>query len=716
MSTSLQSPKLKGPRLISTTSRIIGFGEMAQLVRSFDWSSTVLGPVETWPDALVTTVNLILASQHPMFLFWGPEHIQFYNDGYRPSIRGGKHPTALGQRAVECWGEIWSTIGPQIAAVMTKGESTWHANQLLPIYRDGKLEEVFWTYSYSPVRDGRGAIQGTLVTCSETTETVLSERRLTALLALAAQTENGLDTPEFRPLAWVAESVVSKLDRYPADIPFAALFLVSDGQALPAGSTRAADILANPDSWPIVAVATSGAPTLLNGLPESLGEVIRDPWPEPIKQAYLLPFAMGGSSVQLVLVFGISPRLTFDDHYETFLKLVGGRVAALLQEEVSRQERFRAAQRFRRLTAANPFGAMIGDIRCTVTYVNPSFLATLGYSEAEVRAGKVRWSDLTPPEYTAADARALDQLQNSGRCEVYEKEYLAKDGRRIPILIGASTLDLQDGNRSEVAAFVTDLTTLKAAEEALREANNDLEKRVAERTSEIEAEVAQRERTEMSLRELTGRLFRAQDDERRRMARDLHDHAGQTLVALSMNLSALKAAAGDSLPELDRLADEGQQLSENLSREIRTVSYLLHPPLLDEVGLGSALSWYVEGFSQRSKIKVDLILPPNLGRFPNDVEIVLFRVVQESLTNVHRHSGSPSATICLRKDGNTLQLEIRDQGNGISEERRREMVTAHVGVGVRGMEERVRQLSGTLRIDSNESGTAVIVTLPLLGQ
>jgi hypothetical protein len=141
------------PRTAPTLNRIIGDGEMAELTRKFDWRSTSLGPIESWPDLLVTTVNMMLSSRHPMFLWWGPNLIQFYNDGYRPSIRADKHPSALGQRGAECWPEIWSIIGPQIEAVMTRGESTWNLNQLVPINRNGKLEEVYWTYSYSPIRD-----------------------------------------------------------------------------------------------------------------------------------------------------------------------------------------------------------------------------------------------------------------------------------------------------------------------------------------------------------------------------------------------------------------------------------------------------------------------------------------------------------------------------------------------------------------------------------
>lgn len=306
----------------------------------------------------------------------------------------------------------------------------------------------------------------------------------------------------------------------------------------------------------------------------------------------------------------------------------------------------------------------------------------------------------------------MAQLQQRGRCDVYEKVYVAKGGRHVPILIGAATIDAAR-SEPEIAAFVTDLTPLKTAEAALRAANDALEKKVAQRTAALESEISDRKRGEMNLRELTGRLLVAQDEERRHMAREVHDHAGQTLVALTLNLAALQELDRGQRSAMTDLLEQSQQLSDGLSKEIRTLSYLLHPPLLDEAGLRSALQWYVEGFSNRSGIVVDLELPTDSKRIPRALELVLFRIVQESLTNIHRHSGSLTARIRLVLSARSVEVEIADQGKGIPMEKRQDMTAAQLGVGVRGMEERVRQFGGTLHIESSSAGTIVTATIPL---
>src|SRR6476619_6324136 len=162
-----------------------GETEMTRRVRAFDWSRTSLGPIEGWSNSLRATVGTLLHSRHPMFLWWGPELVQLYNDGYVPSFGHGKHPTALGQRGRDCWPEIWPIIGQQVDDVMQRGKPSWNEDQLVPIARNGRLEEVYWTYGYSPVFDDDGSIGGTLVVCSETTGRVVAERRLRTLRDIA---------------------------------------------------------------------------------------------------------------------------------------------------------------------------------------------------------------------------------------------------------------------------------------------------------------------------------------------------------------------------------------------------------------------------------------------------------------------------------------------------------------------------------------------------
>lgn len=168
------------PAVKDSLSFLKGGGEAAELMRTVDWAGTAIGSPETWPQSLRTTLNIILNSRFPMFLWWGPELIQFYNDAYRPSFgKQGKHPAAMGQRGEECWPEIWPIIKPLIDQVLTTGVSTWSEDQLIPIYRNGQLEDVYWTFSYSPVNDETGRIVGVLVTCSETTGKVESLQKIT---------------------------------------------------------------------------------------------------------------------------------------------------------------------------------------------------------------------------------------------------------------------------------------------------------------------------------------------------------------------------------------------------------------------------------------------------------------------------------------------------------------------------------------------------------
>jgi signal transduction histidine kinase len=242
--------------------------------------------------------------------------------------------------------------------------------------------------------------------------------------------------------------------------------------------------------------------------------------------------------------------------------------------------------------------------------------------------------------------------------------------------------------------------------QTLRKALGQLEDRVQERTADLDA-------ANENLRELSARLLQLQDEERRRIARELHDSVGQLLAALSMNLSAVRTDV-ERLAQTANALSDSENLVQQMSSEVRTISHLLHPPLLDEAGLSSALRWYVDGFSVRSKIMVDLDLPQDLGRLPRESETAIFRVVQECLTNIHRHSGSSIARIRLRQREREVVVEVEDKGRGIPAEKKEEMAASGTpGVGIRGMRERLRQLGGTLEINSCNSGTIVVVRLPI---
>lgn len=214
------------------------------------------------------------------------------------------------------------------------------------------------------------------------------------------------------------------------------------------------------------------------------------------------------------------------------------------------------------------------------------------------------------------------------------------------------------------------------------------------------------------MRELSNRLLKTQDAERRNIARELHDSAGQLVAALGMNLARMAGYAKEN-PSLGKALEDTQSLLQQLNSEIRTTSYLLHPPLLDENGLPHAIRWYMQGLMERSGLKIELSSPENFGRLPADLELAVFRIIQEDLTNIHRHSGSQTANIRLGRENGTLLLEIEDQGKGISAEKLASIRAERAGVGIAGMRERIRHLHGNMDIRSNGTGATISVALPV---
>jgi len=367
------------------------------------------------------------------------------------------------------------------------------------------------------------------------------------------------------------------------------------------------------------------------------------------------------------------------------------------------------AEQARLLNLTND-AVIIRDTSDRITYWNRGASEMYGYSSEEA-IGSVS-HDL----FQTVFPEPLDVIEATlKRCGRWSGELVhkRKDGRE---LIAASRWALdRDSAGSPLFVLETnnDITRQRLSERALRESeeqlrilNDSLEAKVRQRTRELERRSAE-------VFELSIRLLSVQDEERRHIARELHDTAGQTMTVLNMKMQRLLQKIKQTAPELTSEPEVIQGLLDKLNQDIRTTSYLLHPPLLDESGLAAALPWYVRGLSERGGIDIRLSISENLGRLPQAMELVIFRLIQECLTNVHRHSGSKTALIRIGRDEGRIRIEVADQGKGISRERLAEIQAGGTGVGIRGMRERVRQLNGEMEIESNGSGTTIAAIFTL---
>ena len=323
---------------------LAGGGAMGELMRELDWAGTPLGPVESWPQSLRTALGILLNSGYPMLIVWGRDFVQLYNDAYRPVLGATKHPAALGQSSRDCWPEIWDYLHESFTRVLN-GEEIGARDQLFVLDRNGYIEETYFDFSYSPIRDETGGVGGVFVTCMETTERVLGERRLRTLRELAARTAE----PETAERACAVSLEV--LGENAADIPFALVYLSegdtqtlrlagnvgveSAGRASPERVGRG-----EPCPWPLFTALDSGKTLIVDDVLDRVGELTGSPWPEPPHSACVLPISgpARGAAVAGVLVAGISARRALDDDYQGFLDLVTGHVATAVASARAFQE------------------------------------------------------------------------------------------------------------------------------------------------------------------------------------------------------------------------------------------------------------------------------------------------------------------------------------------------------------------------------------------
>jgi PAS domain S-box-containing protein len=360
------------------------------------------------------------------------------------------------------------------------------------------------------------------------------------------------------------------------------------------------------------------------------------------------------------------------------LALQTGLISWLLVEH----RRRRLAEEARRHLAAiveSSNDAIIGSsIDGEILSWNPGAEAMYGYSADEMLGRHI--SVIVPPEQMEEFSARLKRRKDGERINDFETVRLKKDGTLLNVSVSVSVIRDHKGRMIAAASITRD--------------------------------VSERKRSESELQRLSSHLLNLQDIERRRLARELHDVTAQNMFVVNMNLSRLQRTSVDG-SESQAILAESKELCDQALQEIRTLSYVLHPPMLDEAGLVRALRWYLDGFIKRSGIQIDMNAISEIGRLPTDVEMALFRIVQEGLTNIRRHSGSNSAGITLEKEDNQVVLRISDQGRGMQKTTLAETDGGTLGVGIAGMRQRLRHLGGILEIDSSECGVMVTAKVPI---
>ncbi|MGA2097938.1 MAG: PAS domain S-box protein [Candidatus Acidiferrum sp.] len=390
----------------------------------------------------------------------------------------------------------------------------------------------------------------------------------------------------------------------------------------------------------------------------------------------------------------------------------------ILRKSAALERALRASdERFHAVVNNMAEGLYTVDTQGMLTYVNPSAEAMFGWKLSELHGRKMhdvthyRYPDGRP--FPAAECPGLQVLQSGISLREHEDVFIRKDGSFFPVVYSASPLKIDDQTAGIVVCFRDDTVRRQAqanieqTERQLRHSLQTLEVRVSERTRELESATTM-------LRELSARLLQTQDEERRRIARELHDGVGQLLVALSMSFSKFGREENNLTPIGRQTLEENSAIVAQALQDIRTMSHLLHPPLLDDMGLESALHWYIEGFAERSKIQVELQLPTGFNEgLPRDLALSIFRIVQESLTNIHRHSGSPTALVAVERIPEQIILRIKDQGRGIPADLHARICSGQSsGVGLRGIRERLRHFGGRLYIPQEQKGTEIVAILP----
>jgi PAS domain S-box-containing protein len=403
-----------------------------------------------------------------------------------------------------------------------------------------------------------------------------------------------------------------------------------------------------------------------------------EPVTPSVEEALLVPFYVANKAVGTIWAVAHDHSHKFDVEDKRQLLSLGRFASAAYQAVISLD----ASSQLAAIVESSDDAIIGKNLDGIILSWNRSAERLFGYTAEEAIGQHITL--IIPPDRRDEESMILEQLRQGVRVDHFQTIRIRKNGTPIDLSLTISPIKNSFGRVVGASKVARDISEQMRADGLRKEA------------------------------EISAHLLQVQDTERRRIARELHDGVGNLLAGISMNASQIAKEKEKLSPSRARCLEENLGLIGQACAEIRTVSYLLHPPLLDEVGLQSALRWYIDGFAERSKIKVTMEIAPDLGRLPEDYELSLFRIAQECLTNVHRHSESFTALVRLWRTPGRVEMEVRDEGKGIKEEIQSKFAAgSSSGVGLRGMQERVRLLGGELIVQSAGNGTSVLVALPL---
>jgi signal transduction histidine kinase len=691
-----------------------GAGAAARLMRETDWSSTAAGPVASWPAALKTVVGMLLHSRHPMFLWWGPELVQFYNDAYIPSFGLGKHPAAMGQRGADCWQEIWPIIWPQIDDVMREGKASWNEDQLVPIFRNGRIEDVYWTYGYSPVFGDDGRIGGTLVVCSETTRRVVAERRQRTVRVFADTLGAAAPTDD------VAAMAVEALAQARIDVPLALFYRqpaadASSPQLRGAAGETAARADADRSLQATLGRQSAALAEVLAGRCVTLPGSVALPGPrgpEPVTDVFVVPSHGAGRGLARDFVaYGLNPRVPFDDDYREFL--------VQLTQSLSLARARVDAARIRRLALRERNNLLMQAPVATAVLVGPELVFELAN---DLFCRLVGRTDLVGKRYVEAFPELVGTDLPDILAEVYRSGVRHVSPERL------IRLDRSGRGELEERYFEFNLEPMRDVDDSvygLMAVAVDVTAQVEARRS-LERSHAERER----LLEQAESASRAKDEFLAMLGHELRNPLSPIVTALQVMRLRADSTTQKEQATIQRQVDHLVRLVDDLldvSKIIRGKVQLRRAPadLAEIVARAGEMAGALIDERQHA-LSVDV--PEQPVAWHGDAAR-LAQVIANLLTNAARYT-APNGRIALTaaRQGDEVVIRVADNGIGIAPEllphlfetffqgqRSADRAEGGLGLGLALVQNLVGLHGGTAQAFSAGlgRGSEFVVTLPL---